>query len=87
MILPLSSLFRFLLCLLCGLASLREKIPIETRSETEVTEWANEKTAPHSTPVYNPGFDVTPSKLIRSIFTDRGEISPVNSENIKKVLA
>ncbi len=30
MILPLSSLYRFLLCLLCGLAPLREKIPIET---------------------------------------------------------
>jgi methylthioribose-1-phosphate isomerase len=42
-------------------------IPIEMRDAGEVTEWGRDH-------VLNPGFDVTPAALIRSFFTDVGEL-------------
>lgn len=61
-------------------------IPIEERHSSEVHDWGGERTCPQDTRVFNPGFDVTPAPLIRAIFTERGEIAPVNSANIAAVL-
>ncbi len=61
-------------------------IPIEERSEEEVTAWGGERTCPAQTHATNPAFDVTPAALIRSIFTDRGEVDPVGREAIARVL-
>ncbi len=61
-------------------------IVIEERSATEVTDWAGQRTCPATSRVYNPAFDVTPAKLIRSILTERGEISPVEAGAISRVL-
>ena len=47
-------------------------IPIEERSATELTEIEGVKIAPDETPVYNPGFDVTPGNLISAIVTETG---------------
>jgi methylthioribose-1-phosphate isomerase len=58
------------------------EIPIEERADTELTTWGNERVCPQSAAVYNPAFDVTPGSLIRGIFTEMGEISPVNEERI-----
>jgi methylthioribose-1-phosphate isomerase len=35
-----------------------------------------QQTAPESSPVYNPAFDVTPAALITAIITERGVFRP-----------
>jgi len=54
-----------------SLASGRE-IPIEERAAAEVRRTGVQQTAPESSPVYNPAFDVTPAGLITAIITERG---------------
>ena len=51
-------------------------IPIEERSPTELTEVEGVAVAPTGTPVYNPGFDVTPGELITAIVTEKGVFRP-----------
>jgi methylthioribose-1-phosphate isomerase len=62
------------------------QIPIEERSQDEVTAWGDERICPESTRAFNPGFDVTPAELVTTLLTDRGVISPVNAEGIARVL-
>jgi methylthioribose-1-phosphate isomerase len=57
-------------------------IPIELRSELEITRSFGHPTAPHGMAAYNPAFDVTPAELIDTIITERGCIHPVNRESI-----
>ncbi|HZN94784.1 MAG TPA: S-methyl-5-thioribose-1-phosphate isomerase [Myxococcales bacterium] len=61
-------------------------IPIEERAGSEVTDWGEERTCPLRTAAYNPAFDVTPAALIRAILTERGEISPVTTEQVRAVI-
>jgi methylthioribose-1-phosphate isomerase len=65
-----------------------DAIPIEQRSDAEVrsigglggTRGTNGacgiKIAPDGAKVENPAFDVTPARLVRAIFTERGEVAP-----------
>jgi len=48
------------------------EIPIEERSEEEVTMLAGKRICPEGTPAYNPAFDVTPGELVTAIITERG---------------
>ena len=48
------------------------KIPIEQRASTEVTHLAGKQIAPDAVRVENPAFDVTPSKYVTAIVTERG---------------
>jgi len=61
-------------------------IPIEERHGDEITEGFGRRTAPASIKTYNPAFDVTPASLIHAIITERGIISPVNAESIRRVV-
>jgi methylthioribose-1-phosphate isomerase len=61
-------------------------IPIEERSEGEVTHPFDRPIAPAGVQVRNPAFDVTPAALITCLVTERGLIRPVTPENIRKVL-
>ncbi len=61
-------------------------IPIEQRASAEITEGFGRRTAPVDIKTYSPAFDVTPAELITGIVTDRGIISPVTTENVRKVL-
>jgi methylthioribose-1-phosphate isomerase len=47
-------------------------IPIEERDGLEVRRVAGHATAPETSPVFNPAFDVTPAALISAIITERG---------------
>lgn len=47
-------------------------IPIEERDARELTEMEGVRIAPEGTPVWNPGFDVTPGSLITAIVSERG---------------
>jgi len=49
-----------------------EQIPIEQRSEQEVTEIRGVRIAPAGISVCNPAFDVTPHRYITAIITERG---------------
>ncbi|XDD49071.1 S-methyl-5-thioribose-1-phosphate isomerase [Leptospira sp. WS92.C1] len=72
-------------------------IPIEMRKPDEVTSFSflkdengkpflNEGViAPIGMDALNPSFDVTPASLITGIITERGIVSPVTEENLKKI--
>ncbi|CAL8462461.1 g1994 [Coccomyxa elongata] len=49
-------------------------IPIEERSGTELTHHRGQRVAAPGINVWNPGFDVTPAKLITGIITEHGII-------------
>jgi methylthioribose-1-phosphate isomerase len=51
-------------------------IPIERRSEREVLCFGDVAVAPEGVRAENPAFDVTPARLVRAIFTERGEVAP-----------
>ncbi len=48
------------------------EIPIEERDASEVTDGFGRRTAPKGVNVYNPAFDVTPSKYIAGLITEVG---------------
>lgn len=58
-------------------------IPIEQRSEEEITEVFGKRIAPLGVKVYNPAFDVTPARLIDAIITEKGIIRKPFKENLK----
>jgi methylthioribose-1-phosphate isomerase len=60
-------------------------IPIEERSASEVTGFRSERWAPQGVGVANPAFDVTPAELVTGIVTERGVISPVTPEGVRRV--
>lgn len=63
-----------------------EGIPIELRKPEEITHGFGRQTAPDGIEVYNPAFDVTPASLIEGIITEKGVISPVTVENIRRIV-
>lgn len=63
------------------------RIPIELRSEHELTEGFGQRTAPMGIKTYCPAFDVTPHDLIDALVTEKGLIEPVNSERIAAMLS
>ncbi len=52
------------------------KIPIEERGADEVLALQGVRVAPDGVAVRNPAFDVTPARLIRAIYTERGGAPP-----------
>ncbi len=63
-----------------------EEIIIEERNPDEVRKFAGAYSAPKDCLVSNPAFDVTPKELITAIITEKGIITPVNEENIRKLM-
>jgi methylthioribose-1-phosphate isomerase len=53
-----------------------DKIPIENRSEGEVTDIEGKRIAPMGSSALNPAFDVTPSKYVKGFITETGVLSP-----------
>jgi len=62
-----------------------EGIPIEQRSPREVTHHAGKQVAPDGVLVENPAFDVTPSKYIAAIVTERGIAKAPYGESLKEL--
>jgi methylthioribose-1-phosphate isomerase len=60
-------------------------IPIEERSECEVTHFKGARSAPQGTKVYNPAFDITPGKLISAIITEKGILTRPYSSAIARL--
>ncbi|HIU64393.1 MAG TPA: S-methyl-5-thioribose-1-phosphate isomerase [Candidatus Avacidaminococcus intestinavium] len=59
------------------------KIPIEERAPEEITFIADKQVAPLNIKVFNPAFDITPSKYITGIITEHGIIQKPYKQNIK----
>lgn len=64
-----------------------KSIEIEQRPEVEVLEIHGQRIAPQMAKAINPSFDITISTHIQSIFCEKGEISPVNKENLVDVIS
>ncbi len=62
-----------------------DSIPIEFRSEDEVTMFGGNRTAPEGTSALAPAFDVTPADLISAIITDRGIVHPPYSLSLAAI--
>jgi methylthioribose-1-phosphate isomerase len=62
-----------------------DAIPIETRSESEVLSFAGKTVAPPGVRADNPAFDVTPARLVRAIFTERGEAAPASEAALARL--
>jgi methylthioribose-1-phosphate isomerase len=62
-----------------------DRIPIEQRSPKEVTHFAGKQIAPDGVKVENPAFDVTPSKYIAAIITERGVAKAPYAEALKRL--
>ena len=60
-------------------------IPIEERSDDEVTSFGGVRTAPTGVKVRNPAFDVTPNELVAGLVTERGIVRPPYDENLAKL--
>jgi methylthioribose-1-phosphate isomerase len=59
-----------------------DKIPIEEREEDEVHFVGKERVTPEGTKARNPAFDVTPSKFVTGIITEKGIFRPGQIANI-----
>lgn len=59
-------------------------IPIEERSREEVTHINGKSICAEGVNIINPGFDVTPHKLIAGIITEKGILKPPYKESILK---
>ena len=61
-------------------------IPIEQRGEREVSHVAvgdvEVQVLPDGVRAHNPAFDVTPARLIRALYTERGTVDPLNGEGL-----
>lgn len=62
-----------------------QEIPIEERPEHEVTHLLGQALVPEQVKVYNYAFDLTPSRLIRCIITEKGLIWPPFEESIAAI--
>jgi methylthioribose-1-phosphate isomerase len=58
-------------------------IPIEERSEGEVTGFATVRTAPDGVGARNPAFDVTPHDLVAGLITERGIVVSPFEPNLR----
>jgi methylthioribose-1-phosphate isomerase len=62
-------------------------IPIEQRASTELTHLAGKQIAPDAVRVENPAFDVTPSKYVTAIITERGVARAPYQESLAELVA
>lgn len=62
-----------------------DDIPIEERSEEEVTHIKGKRIAPAGIKVKNPAFDVTPHNLVTAIITEKGIIEKPFGKNLKRL--
>ncbi len=63
-----------------------DRIPIEQRSASEVTHVFGHQVAPTGTAVENPAFDVTPSRYVTAIITERGVALPPFEQSLRELV-
>src|SRR5438309_3921718 len=66
-------------------ASDGSKIPIEQRNKREVSHIAGKQMVPDGVEIENPAFDVTPSKYVTAIVTEKGIARAPYEESLRKL--
>jgi methylthioribose-1-phosphate isomerase len=61
-------------------------IPIEERSEREVTHVGGSRLTPEGVHIRNPAFDVTPAEYVTAIITERGVARPPYQESLAQLV-
>jgi methylthioribose-1-phosphate isomerase len=61
-------------------------IPIEERSEEEITHIGGTQITPNGIKVVNPAFDITPAKYITAIITNQGVAIPPYTVSLRKLM-
>src|SRR5229473_7320043 len=61
------------------------KIPIEQRSPKEITHHAGRQVTPDGVEIENPAFDVTPSRYVSAIITERGIAREPFAESLREL--
>jgi methylthioribose-1-phosphate isomerase len=61
-------------------------IPIEERSDREVTHVGASRVTPEGAKIRNPAFDVTPARFVTAIVTERGIARPPYSESLAQLI-
>jgi len=62
-----------------------DSIPIEERAAIEVTHHGGKQLTPHGVGICNPAFDVTPTKYVTAIITERGVLRAPYIESLKEM--
>jgi len=62
-----------------------DEIPIEERSPVEVTHHGGRQLTPNGVGICNPAFDVTPSKYVTAIITERGLLRAPFDESLRQM--
>jgi methylthioribose-1-phosphate isomerase len=62
-----------------------DQIPIEERSDLELTEYKGKQLTPKGIAIFNPAFDVTPHDLVTAIITERGVAYPPYTDSLKRL--
>jgi methylthioribose-1-phosphate isomerase len=63
-----------------------DQIPVEERDSREISHFAKKEIGPPGVKAANPAFDITPSKYVTAIITEKGIITPPFKTGIRKVL-
>jgi methylthioribose-1-phosphate isomerase len=63
------------------------EIPIEERSDREITHIKDVQLAPEGIKVRNPAFDVTPHDLVTAIITEKGVVQGDYRAELQKIVA
>jgi len=64
-----------------------EMIPVEERNPQEISHFRNRIIGPPGVKTFNPAFDVTPWRYVRSIITEKGVIQSPYRKEIKRVFS
>lgn len=62
------------------------QIPIEERDPREITHYKEIQLAPEGINVFNPAFDITPSRLVTAIITENGVVSGDYLAGLNKIV-
>ena len=62
-----------------------EDVPIEERDRKEVTHIAGQRITPEGVEVWNPAFDITPSKYVSAIITESGVVKSPYQTNLARM--
>ena len=62
-----------------------EAIPVEERKESEICCFGRRLIGPKGVRAFNPAFDVTPSKYVTAIITEKGLVKPPYRAGIKRI--
>lgn len=62
-----------------------DMIPVEVRKSQEISHFKHAEIGPPGVKAFNPAFDVTPSRYVSAIITEKGIVKPPYRTEIKKI--